>query len=455
MKIGVATAVRMVRALVLTLGMAAIGTGAMSVPAAAQVVPDQSVPGAGLDLPANLQIFGKADPNIRKATAIVNDTVITGTDVDQRLALIVALNDFKLSPEDTQRLRLQVLRSLIDETLQIQAAAADKIKVTREEIDKSFDRVAANFKRTPDEMRAWLRQVGSSERSIKRQIEGELAWGRLLRARVDINVSQAEIQAILDRLLANKGADEYHFFEIFMYATPDRANEVFASQQQIIEQLKQGTPFEYLARVNSQASTKATGGDLGWLFLPLLPVPLQEAGKQMTPGQIAGPIEVPGGFSILYLAEKRQVLTADPLDAKLNLKQMTIQFPAGTTEAQATERAAEFAKATSTMQGCGDVERGAATIGAEVVNYDTMTIKRLPGPLQTIIQGMQIGQATQPFGTIEAGVRVLVLCGRDDPPSANMPTADQIEGVEIEKRTNLRAERMLRDLRRDAIIEYR
>ena len=313
MKIGVATAVRMARALVLTLGMAVVAA-----PAMAQVVPDQSVPGAGLDLPANLQIFGKADPNVRKATAIVNDTVITGTDVDQRLALIVALNNFKLSAEDTLQLRLQVLRSLIDETLQIQAAAADKIKVSREEIDKSFDRVAQNFGRTPDEMRAWLRSIGSSERSIKRQIEGELAWGRLLRARVDINVSQAEIQGILDRMTADKGTDEYHFYEIFMYATPDRANEVFAAQQRIIEQLKQGTPFEYLARVNSEASTKAKNGDLGWIRLPTLPQQLQAAGSQMAPGQIAGPIEVPGGFSILYLAEKRQVLMANPLDAKLN-----------------------------------------------------------------------------------------------------------------------------------------
>jgi peptidyl-prolyl cis-trans isomerase SurA len=450
-KIGVATAVPAIRAMVLTCGLAVA-----AVPATAQVVPDQSVPGAGLDLPANLQIFGKADPNIRKATAIVNDTVITGTDVDQRMALIVALNNFRLSEEDTQRLRLQVLRSLIDETLQIQAAAAAKIKISKEEIDKSFERVSANFQRTPEEVRVWLRQVGSSERSITRQIEGELAWGRLLRARVDINVSQGEIDAILDRMRADKGTDEYHFFEIFMYATtPDRATEVFAAQQDIINQLKQGTPFEYLARVNSEATTKATGGDLGWIRLPMLPDTLQDAGRQMMPGQIAGPIEVPGGFSIIYLAEKRQVLTADPLDAKLNLKQMTISFPAGTTEAQATQRAADFSKATSAMQGCGDADRVAASIGADVVTNDTMTIKQLPPALQEIILGLQIGQATQPFGTIEQGVRVLVLCGRDDPPSASEPSKEIIEQREVDKRTNLRADRMLRDLRRDAIIEYR
>ena len=56
----------------------------------AQTVPDQTVPEANLDIPQNLQIFGKLDPNVRKPTAVVNDTVITGTDVDQRVGLIAA-----------------------------------------------------------------------------------------------------------------------------------------------------------------------------------------------------------------------------------------------------------------------------------------------------------------------------------------------------------------------------
>ena len=42
-----------------------------------QTVSDQSVPdNTGLNLPTNLQIFGKVDPNVRKPTAIVNDSVM-------------------------------------------------------------------------------------------------------------------------------------------------------------------------------------------------------------------------------------------------------------------------------------------------------------------------------------------------------------------------------------------
>jgi len=67
---------------------------------------------------------------------------------------------------------------------------------------------------------------------------------------------------------------------------------------------------------------------------------------------------------------------------------------------------------------------------------------------------MQIGQATSPFGREKESVRVLVLCGRDV-PDASMPTYDQVLNRLNDERVNVRARRYLRDLRRDAIIEFR
>lgn len=452
MKMCVATAVRVARTTVLALGVAALASPAM----AQSVRDDQQTPEAGLDLPANLQIFGRANPNIRKPTAIVNDTVITGTDVDQRVALAVALNNYQLQPADMDRLRLQVLRSLIDETLQIQAATTEKITITKDEIDRAFAGVARNYRKTPEDFRAWLKQVGSSERSIRRQIEGELAWSRLIRRRIDISIGDAEIDAVLKRITDAKGTPEYHLFEIFLYATPDRAQEVIATEQRMIEQLRQGAPFQDLARANSEASTRSTGGDLGWVRLPMLQSPpLEAAVGEMKVGQIAGPIELPAGYSIIYLADQRAVLTADARDARLSLKQMTLGFPTGVSQAQATNLAADFAKATGAMQGCGDVARVAAATGATVVDNDTMRIRDLPGPLQTMMLSLQVGQATQPFGSVEDGVRVLVLCGRDDKAEPSLPSREDIENSITEARTNLRANRMLRDLRRDALVEYR
>src|SRR3954453_12169701 len=80
-----------------------------------------------LPLPQNPQVFGSAMPSVVKATAIVNGDVITQTDVDQRLALLAIANGGKIPEAEADTLRQQVLRNLIDETLEIQAAKAEKI----------------------------------------------------------------------------------------------------------------------------------------------------------------------------------------------------------------------------------------------------------------------------------------------------------------------------------------
>ena len=428
----------------------------------AQTVPDDATPKTNLNIPQNLQLYGKFDPNVRKPTALVNGAVITGTDVDQRANLILAARELKLSPEETQQFRLQIVRQLIDETLQIQQAKTAEVKITPDDIQKSYDGVARNFGKSAPDMRAYLRSIGSSERSLKRQIEAELSWNRYLRRKVDVNVSDEEVNAIIAKLKAAQGTTEYHVREIYLKADADRGQEVFNQAKQMMESIqkreKGDDSFGYYARGFSAATTAATAGDLDWLSeaqLSQLPPSLVEAIKAMTPEHLAGPIEVPGGFSIIYLVDTRRVGVADPLDAKLTLKQISIRFPDGTTQAQATERVSAFAKATQAIRGCGEVAKVASSIGAEVVDNDSVVIKQLPGPLRDIMTKLQVGESTPPFGSPKDGVRTLVLCGRDEARGGNIPGVEQIRTVTENNRVNLRANQLLRDLRRDAIIEYR
>jgi peptidyl-prolyl cis-trans isomerase SurA len=169
---------------------------------------------------------------------------------------------------------------------------------------------------------------------------------------------------------------------------------------------------------------------------------------------LAGPVEIRGGFSILYLIDKRQVLTADPRDALLSLKQISIEFPKGTTNDVATKRAGEFAATVKAITGCGDAEAQANKIGATVVANDQIKARDLPGALQETLLNLPVGQTTPPFGSIEEGVRVLMLCGRDDPQVASGPNFDEMMAQMEDDRVNKRAQTYLRDLRRDAVIEY-
>ncbi len=425
--------------------------------AGAAVAQDQPGSGAAaLNLPSNPTLFGNSMPSVVKATAIINGEVITQTDIDQRLALLAIANGGKIAPEEVDRLRQQVLRNLIDETLQIQAAKAAEISVTDADIDKTVARVAANVKQTPDQMAEYLKANGSSIRSIRRQILGEISWRRLQSAKIEsgVSVGDEEVKAVIARLEASKGTEEYRVGEIYLSITPGNEAQVMANADRIIQQLRQGASFVGYARQFSEASTAAVGGDLGWVRPEQLPEPLAVAMRSLQPGQVSLPIRVPGGVSIVAVQDKRKVLTADPRNAELSLKQITVGFPAGATQAIAEPIVARFAQAAQTIDGCGGAEKMAAEFNGEVVQSDGVKLRELPPALQEMMLPMQVGQATRPFGSLQDGVRVLVICGRDE-VDPSMPTYDQVLAQMNEERVNMRARRYLRDLRRDAVIDFR
>jgi peptidyl-prolyl cis-trans isomerase SurA len=410
---------------------------------------------SALKLPSNPQLFGANMPSVVKATAIVNGQVLTQTDVEHRLALLAISNGGSLPAANLDELRQQVLRNLIDETLEIQAAKAADITVPDKDIAKMVERVAANVKRTPEELAAYLKANGSSINTIRRQVEGEIAWQRLLRAKVEstISVGDDEVKAVLDKMNASKGTEEYKVGEIYISAGGDPA-AAMATANKILDALRQGASFVGYARQYSEASTAAVGGDLGWVRPEQLPEPIAAAVRQMTPNSVSRPIAVPGGVSIIALQDRRKLLTADPRDAVLSLKQVSISFPKGTTKEQAEPVVARFAAAAQNVGGCGGADKIASDFHGDLVQSDDVKLKELPVALQEIMLPMQVGQATRPFGSIEEGVRVLVICGRDQVDAAE-PSFDQVYNQLNEERVNLRARRYLRDLRRDAVIEFR
>jgi peptidyl-prolyl cis-trans isomerase SurA len=448
----------LVRGVSLTVGMA-LATAAIAQQAQSGGQPQQPAQpssAATLNLPQNPELFGSSLPSVVKATAIVNGEVITQTDIDQRLALLSIANNTPIPTSELDRLRQQVLSNLIDETLQIQAARNEEIEITDEDVDKTVARVAGNAKQTPDQMANYLKARGSSIRSIRRQITGEIAWRRLQSKKIEstVSVGDEEVQAVIDKMNASKGAEEFRVGEIFISANSTNEAQALANADRVFAALQQGGSFVGYARQFSEASTAAVGGDLGWVRPEQLPDALAQAIRQMRPGMVSRPIKVQGGFSIVAVQDIRKILTADPRNAVLSLKQVTVSFPQGTSRAQAEPIVARFASAAQNIGGCGGAERIAGDLNAEVVQSDDVKMRDLPPALQEMMLQMQVGQATRPFGSIEEGVRVLVLCGRDESdPTA--PSFDQVYAQLNEERINLRSRRYLRDLRRDAIIDYR
>ncbi|NJC05928.1 peptidyl-prolyl cis-trans isomerase SurA [Sphingomonas kaistensis] len=436
-------------------GVAAAQVAPQGGRAAPQPAPRNST--AALNLPQTLTVYGRPIPAVVKASAIVNGRVITQTDIDQRLALLALANNQPIPADEEERLRVQVLRNLIDETLQIQAAEAAGIKIGAADIDRTVARVADGVKRKPAELGVYLKENGSSLAAIRRQIEGEIAWQRLQRQKIEsqVSVGDDEVKAVIERLNASKGAQEYRVGEIYLEATAANQAQVAQQAQQIVAALRQGASFAGYARQYGQSSAAAVGGDLGWVRPEQLPEAIAQTLVQMQSGQLSQPIPVPGGVSIIAVQDTRKVLTADPRNAVLSLKQVSIGFPAGTSAAAAEPTLQRFAAATQNVGGCGGADKVAAEFKGEVVQSDSVKLRDLPAALQDMMLPMQVGQATRPFGSINDGVRVLVICGRDEEQSASAPNPDAVFAQLQEERVNLRARRYLRDLRRDAVIDYR
>ena len=150
-------------------------------------------------------------------------------------------------------------------------------------------------------------------------------------------------------------------------------------------------------------------------------------------------------MTLVTIIDKRQVLAANPDDALLSLKQISIKLKPGMTQAEGRKLVDAMREKTASMGGCGRAEEVAAELGAEVVANDQIPLRELPPQLQEILRNLQIGESTPPFGSAQEGIRVLVLCGR----------VDQVYSQLNEQRIGMMAQRYLRDLRRDAIIDYR
>lgn len=177
-------------------------------PAISQTVGDNALQEASLNIPGGQFLYKRNDPNVRRATAVVNGEIITGTDIDQRIMLLTNGDISQVPKEQLDQLRIEILGQLVDELLRIQEAEANELEIADGELNDYISRVAQqNFKRSVPETEKHLAQIGSSIGSLRKQVKAELAWNRVLGRNVTpfINVSDDEVNARLEKVVPISG----------------------------------------------------------------------------------------------------------------------------------------------------------------------------------------------------------------------------------------------------------
>lgn len=261
---------------------------------------------------------GKNAKNTKAATApaarigiatVVNDDIITFSDIEDRMRLYMLGAPPNLPEEAKQRVLQQALYRLVDEKLQLQEAKALSIVVNAREVEQGFAAIAAQNKMEPAQFREQLTRAGINLTTIEEQISAEIAWNQVVRRKLrpQITISESEIDTEVDRLQRGSGRTEYRLAEIFLPfdgpATEKNAREL---AEKLAGEIRKGRPFSQAAREFSEAPGAATGGDIGWIEEGILESTLDSAVASLQPGQLSDPIRTDKGYHLMFLRESRQ-----------------------------------------------------------------------------------------------------------------------------------------------------
>ena len=391
-----------------------------------------------------------------RITAVVNSEVVTLGDLNARLKLVLASSNLPDTPENRQRLSAQVLRSLIDEKLEMQEAKRLGIKASKEEVDASLASIEQRNNMPKGSLDGFLEQRGIPRSTLVDQITASIAFGKVVRNRIaqDITVSEDEVNEAMKRLQADIGKPQSRVAEIFLSVdNPSQEDEVKRLADRLIDQIRGGANFSAVAQQFSQSPSAAVGGDIGWIFPSELSPRLAEALAKMNPGQMSYPVRTPAGFYVLYLMDRRTVGTADPSQIMLTLDEVVFAVPANAPAAERQRVEGEAEQISATAKNCDDM----AKIGQERApqlsrRVPDLKASELPAALRQQILALKVSEASKPIA-FPGGIGVVMVCERHDP--AAMPSREDVSETIARERYDTLARRYLRDLRRGAYVDIR
>ena len=381
-----------------------------------------------------------------RAAAVVNDEIISVLDVILRLRMAIVSSGLEDTPEARDRLTTPVLRSLIDESLQLQEAERLDIAVGDQEIEAGLDRLAQQNRMTRAQFLQSLRERGILEEAMREQLRAQLAWREVLSRRLapQVDISAEDIDDAVARLRADVGRPRVRLGEIFVsFDTPAEEGQARTTASRLMDELQNGAPFQPVAQQFSQSATASVGGDTGWVAVQELPPEVAEVVEQMQEGSLAGPIRAIDGYYIVALVGRR---AAETIEDRIQLAEFIVPA-AGEEDIQvATAEAARLAQEVRSCAQANSLAEQYAGAGT----LDSQPFDALSADVRDAVSGLGIGQPSVPL-QVEGGVAVYTVCLREGGGIDRQAIESNLRAERIE----LLARRYMRDLRRDANVEIR
>lgn len=386
--------------------------------------------------------------------AIVNDEVITTTDVAERRDLVMASNNIPPTIENQKRITPRVIQSLIDENLQMQEARRLSVAVKKEELATALAQVEESRRMPRGSLREMFEKQGLSVRSLEAQLTAQIAWNKVVQRKLrrSVSISEDEVARAQASQAADPGVPEVRIAAISLLV---RKPEMEAPQgelaKQLATQLQQGTDFLTLAgQLAGREDVRISPP--GWVEEERLQPAMQQALRTMQPGQVSLPLKSMNTFQLVQLLERRTAKKV-PDSTEVVIKEMLLPLPPKPDQKTMLALRDTARAVHQNPGGCMEETMGVPVTGGKV-RYLRTVLGGLPAELRGIIAHMGVTEVSEPMISDEA-VRLFMLCERIEPSAGNLPPAADVRRELFNEKIELEAQKHLRNLKRDAFIDIK
>ena len=254
---------------------------------------------------------------IDRIVAVVNDEVITQTDVLRALPIYIQVAGVPRSQfstdEGRQNLANEVANHLIETELLIEMADDRGLSVTTNDVDAYLAQQQTAMGIGADAFEDELEANGILLEDFREFMHGNLTRIRLVQIDVlgSIQISDDDIDRAIAEDYPDGLADIYlTTSHILVTTSPTAESEIQALYQRLLA----GERFEDLAAQNADASS-SRGGRVGTFILGRLAADYERAALALEPGEVSEPVETQFGWHIIRLDERenREVDDAEAL----------------------------------------------------------------------------------------------------------------------------------------------
>lgn len=381
--------------------------------------------------------------------AIVNDTVITTFDVQQRMRMMLMSSGGRITPQMMPQVQRQALRDLVEEQLKLQEAKNYDLKPEDGEVAGELRNMATQSGLTPEQMEAALKADGVSIDSLKTQISAGIVWPRLVQGRYGkrVRVDKDEVESTIERMRADATQEQFLISEICIpVPSPDQSQAYYEGGLQLLEQMRKGVPFAIIAQQFSACTTAAAGGDMGWLRAGELPPDLDAAVRQLPPGAVTNPIPSEGAFMILAVRDKREAV-------KQGEKSWTLAY-ASTPLATGRAAARTALEKLKTAEACAGGRTLRQDLGPDVsvAMVENATLPMIDERFRNAVENLSRNELSEVLEADDA-LHVLYACEIDE--GLGIPSREAIEDRLYSRQLERIAQQYLRDVERKSTVDIR